>query len=36
MNMEITINLPDRIYTNVASLAKKTSRRVDEVIAERI
>jgi hypothetical protein len=34
--MEITINLPDKIYTNVASLAKKTRRRIDEVIAEKI
>ncbi|HEX8399283.1 MAG TPA: hypothetical protein VF644_17745 [Pyrinomonadaceae bacterium] len=34
--MEITINLPDKIYSNVASLAKKTRRRIDEVIAEKI
>lgn len=34
--MEITINLPDKIYTNVESLAKKTRRRIDEVIAEKI
>lgn len=34
--MEVTINLPDRIYTNVESLAEKTSRRIDEVIAEKI
>lgn len=34
--MEITINLPESIYTNVANLAKTTSRRVDEIIAEKI
>jgi hypothetical protein len=34
--MEITINLPDKIYTNVVSLANKTRRRIDEVIAEKI
>ncbi len=34
--MEVTINLPDRIYSNVESLARKTHRRVDEIIAEKI
>ena len=34
--MEVTINLPDRVYSNVVDLAKKTSRRVDEFIADKI
>jgi predicted DNA-binding protein len=34
--MEVTINLPDKIYSNVASLAKQTHRGIDEVIAEKI
>lgn len=36
MIMEITISLPDRVLANVASLASKTQRRIDEVIAEQI
>jgi hypothetical protein len=34
--MEVTINLSDGVYANVASLASKMLRRVDEVIAEKI
>jgi hypothetical protein len=34
--MEITISLPDKIFANLANLANKTQRRIDEVIAEKI
>lgn len=34
--MEVTLNLPDNIYRSFQKLAKKTSRRIDEVIAETI
>lgn len=34
--MEVTINLPDRIYANLSSVADKSSRRIDEVIVEKI
>lgn len=34
--MEVTINLPDNIFANVANVANKTHRRVDEVIVEKI
>lgn len=34
--MEVTINLPDKIFANVANVASKTHRRIDEVIAEKI
>jgi hypothetical protein len=34
--MEITISLPDKIFANVASLANKTQRRIDEIIVEKI
>jgi hypothetical protein len=34
--MEITISLPDNVFANVANLASKTHRRVDEVIAEKV
>lgn len=34
--MEITISLPDKIFANVASLASKTHRRIDEIIVEKI
>lgn len=34
--MEITISLPDKVFANVANLASKTHRRVDEVIAEKV
>lgn len=34
--MEVTLNLPDNIYRSFQKLAEKTSRRIDEVIAEKI
>lgn len=34
--MEVTINLPDRVYANLSSAADKSRRRIDELIAERI
>lgn len=34
--MEVTINLPDRIFANLSSAASKSSRRIDEVIVEKI
>ncbi len=34
--MEVTINLPDRIFANLSSVADKSSRRIDEVIVEKI
>lgn len=34
--MEITVNLPDNVYRNVTELAVRTSRRVDEVIADKL
>ena len=34
--MEVTISLPDKVFANVANLASKTHRRVDEVIVEKI
>ena len=34
--MEITISLPDKIFANVANLASKTQRRIDEIIVEKI
>ncbi len=34
--MEVTISLPDKVFANVASVASKTHRRVDEVIVEKI
>ncbi len=34
--MEVTISLPDNVFANVANLASKTHRRIDEVIAEKI
>ena len=34
--MEITISLPDKVFANVANLASKTHRRIDEVIVEKI
>lgn len=34
--MEVTINLPDRVYANLSSAADKSSRRIDEVIVEKI
>lgn len=34
--MDVTISLPDKIFANVANLASKTHRRIDEVIVEKI
>lgn len=34
--MEVTINLPEGILANLASMANRSHRRVDEVIAEKI
>jgi hypothetical protein len=34
--MEIMISLPDNVFANVANLASKTHRRVDELIAEKV
>ena len=34
--MEVTLNLPDNIYQSFQKLAEKTSRRIDEVITEKI
>src|SRR5215210_7384239 len=34
--MEVTINLPDRIFANLSSVARSTQRRIDEVIVEKI
>lgn len=34
--MEVTISLPDKVFANVANLANKTHRRIDEIIAEKI
>ena len=34
--MEVTISLTDNIFANVANLASKTHRRIDEVIVEKI
>ncbi|MBX7171771.1 MAG: hypothetical protein K1X72_12495 [Pyrinomonadaceae bacterium] len=34
--MEVTLNLPDNIYRSFQQLAEKTSRRIDEVITEKI
>ena len=34
--MDVTISLPDQIFANVANLASKTHRRIDEVIVEKI
>ncbi len=34
--MEVTINLPERVFVNLSALAKKSQRRLDEVIVERI
>jgi hypothetical protein len=34
--MEVTISLPENVYTNVKNFASKTHRRVDEFIVEKI
>lgn len=32
--MEVTINLPERVFANLSAIAKKSRRRLDEVIVE--
>lgn len=34
--MEVTLELPDKVYKNFARLAEKTSRQISDVIVERI
>jgi hypothetical protein len=34
--MEITINLPEKVFANLSALAQRSRRRLDEVIVERI
>jgi hypothetical protein len=34
--MEITINLPERVFANLSVIAGKSRRRIDEVIIEKI
>ena len=34
--MEVTINLPERVFANLSNAASKSHRRIDEVIAEKI
>lgn len=34
--MEITINLPEKIFANLSVIADRSSRRIDEVILEKI
>ncbi len=34
--MEVTINLPDRVFANLSNVADKSDRRIDEIIAEKI
>lgn len=34
--MEVTLNLPDNIYRSFQKIAKMSSRRIDEVITEKI
>lgn len=34
--MEVTINLPERVFASLTKIAKKSRRRLDEVIVERI
>ncbi|HSK70170.1 MAG TPA: hypothetical protein VK892_00640 [Pyrinomonadaceae bacterium] len=34
--MEITINLPDKVFANLSNVADKSHRRIDEIIAEKI
>ena len=34
--MEVTISLPEKTFANLSSVASKSHRRVDEVIAEKI
>ena len=34
--MEVTINLPEKVFANLSSAANRSNRRIDEVIAEKI
>lgn len=34
--MEVTISLPEKVFANLSSVASKSHRRIDEVIAEKI
>jgi hypothetical protein len=34
--MEVTINLPDKIFANLSNAASKSHRRIDEIIVEKI
>lgn len=34
--MEVTINLPEKVFANLANVADKSHRRIDEVIVEKI
>lgn len=34
--MNITVELPDNLYQNVSSLAERTNRKVDEIIADKL
>jgi len=34
--MEVTISLPEKVFANLSSVARKSDRRIDEVIVEKI
>jgi hypothetical protein len=34
--MEVTISLPEQVFANLSSVASKSHRRIDEIIAEKI
>ena len=34
--MEVTISLPEKVFANLSSVANKSHRRIDEIIAEKI
>ncbi len=34
--MEVTINLPEKVFANLSSAANRSNRRIDEIIAEKI
>lgn len=34
--MNITVELPDNLYQNVSSLAERTNRKIDEIIADKL
>ena len=34
--MEVTINLPEKVFANLSNAAHKSHRRIDEIIAEKI